>query len=127
MYVRYYPKKHEISGIKSWYCTCLAGIRSVGCCVHIMSVIFYFSYGRYLDVLPNPASNLRSVIIDCNSSSEDEFDLLDRCVSEEKSSKNGLDESKQSKAASNKQTGDVNYATEPRPNDESKNLNNSQR
>ena len=47
------------SGIQSWYCTCKNGTRTVGCCSHIASIIYYFSLAKYLDNLADPAGFLR--------------------------------------------------------------------
>lgn len=32
------------------YCTCLVGNRTVGCCAHTMTVLWYLSWGRFNDV-----------------------------------------------------------------------------
>ncbi len=32
--------------IPGWYCKCKCGARTVGCCAHICSVIWYLGYGR---------------------------------------------------------------------------------
>ncbi|KAK3092574.1 hypothetical protein FSP39_004542 [Pinctada imbricata] len=34
--------------VHSWYCKCKSGSRVVGCCAHIVSVIWYMSYARHL-------------------------------------------------------------------------------
>ena len=33
--------KKKISSVTGWYCTCPAGMRTVGCCAHIAAVIWY--------------------------------------------------------------------------------------
>lgn len=33
--------------IRAWYCTCSSGARTVGCCGHIASIIWYLSYARH--------------------------------------------------------------------------------
>lgn len=33
--------------INCWYCQCKADARTVGCCAHIASVLWYFGYYRY--------------------------------------------------------------------------------
>lgn len=60
--------------IEGWYCTCKNGARTVGCCAHIASAIYYLSYYRYqehhsqrkcdrfADYLDNAASVSRSEI-----------------------------------------------------------------
>ncbi len=60
-YVKYKPQTHTLDGIESWYCTCKAGMRTVGCCSHVASIIYFLSYGKYLDHIPNPSSKLTSI------------------------------------------------------------------
>lgn len=44
-----------IEAVNSFYCTCETGARTVGTCSHIMTVIFYLSYGHNHNVrYPNP-------------------------------------------------------------------------
>lgn len=33
--------------VTAWYCQCKSGARTVGCCAHIASVIWYLAYDRY--------------------------------------------------------------------------------
>ncbi|CAF1636692.1 unnamed protein product [Adineta ricciae] len=35
--------------IRAWYCTYSAGARTIGCCSHIASIIWYLSYARHND------------------------------------------------------------------------------
>ncbi|CAF0918056.1 unnamed protein product [Brachionus calyciflorus] len=61
--------------INGWYCPCKNGSRTIGCCSHIASIIFYFGYARYLDEIPKPASFLSSIYPNCfNDSSDEEND-----------------------------------------------------
>jgi hypothetical protein len=46
-YIAYSINKHDTNPIKDWYCTCKIGTRTVGCCSHIGSVIYYLSNARY--------------------------------------------------------------------------------
>lgn len=49
-----------------FYCTCQRGRRTMGCCSHVMTVVWYFSYGRHKSHL-SPASHLDSFFdIDLN-------------------------------------------------------------
>ena len=61
VYCKYIPYTNNITGIESWYCTCKAGMRTVGCCSHIASIIYYFAHGKYLEFIPNPAADLFSL------------------------------------------------------------------
>lgn len=39
--------------IITYCCDCTNGLRTVGCCVHIMGTIYYLSYGRHADYTPS--------------------------------------------------------------------------
>jgi len=41
------------NGIDAWYCQCRSGARTLGCCGHIASVIWYLSYARLHDFQPS--------------------------------------------------------------------------
>ena len=53
--------------IKGWCCDCKAGARTVGCCAHVASVIWYLGYARHLPVLPAPSDRLFSTIQDAGN------------------------------------------------------------
>lgn len=53
-----------LDAIEHYYCSCKAGKRTVGCCAHIMVIIWYLSYARYEDYIHQPAQFLDDVIID---------------------------------------------------------------
>ena len=72
VYCRYNPDIHTVDGIESWYCTCKAGSRTVGCCCYVASIIYYFAHGIYLKKLPNPSENLLSIFPVPDSYSEDD-------------------------------------------------------
>ncbi len=40
VYVKYKTEVNSLDGIESWYCTCKAGMRTVGCCSHVDSSTF---------------------------------------------------------------------------------------
>ncbi len=61
VYVKYKTEVNSLDGFESWYCTCQAGMRTVGCCSHVVSIIYFLSYGKYLDHIPNPSSKLTSI------------------------------------------------------------------
>lgn len=54
---------NTLNAIIGYYCTCLIGKRTVGCCAHIMAIVWYLSWGRYNDVSA-PASFLDDIFID---------------------------------------------------------------
>jgi hypothetical protein len=61
VYIKYQPKSNNIKGIESWYCTCKAGMRTVGCCSHVASIVYFLSHGKYLENIPNPGSRFSSI------------------------------------------------------------------
>ncbi|CAF4044121.1 unnamed protein product [Rotaria sp. Silwood2] len=50
-WIRYSLSENTIT---AWYCQCRSGARTVGCCGHIASVIWYLSYARLHDFHPSP-------------------------------------------------------------------------
>ena len=72
-YVTYESGKNTANSIKSWFCTCKNGKRTVGCCSHIASTVFYLSYGRYNN-FTEPAASLQNIFPSAviEESSEDE-------------------------------------------------------
>ncbi|VVC90380.1 unnamed protein product [Leptidea sinapis] len=48
--------------IISYYCNCIVGLRTVGCCSHVMSIIWYLGYARHEGVT-RPANFLDDVIL----------------------------------------------------------------
>ena len=42
-------------------CDCANGLRTIGCCSHIASIIYYFSRARYLAKIVRPAEILNNV------------------------------------------------------------------
>ena len=42
--------------IMEYFCTCEAGKRTVGCCSHVMTIIWYLGYAQYQNIcVPNPS------------------------------------------------------------------------
>jgi len=54
--------------ISEYYCTCESGSRTVGCCSHIMAIIWYLGWGQYNGIhLPNPTITKASITIPKNA------------------------------------------------------------
>lgn len=49
--------------IHSHYCSCIVGKRTLGCCSHIMSILWYLGWGRHQNNLSPPALFLDNIII----------------------------------------------------------------
>ena len=75
IYVTYEPNQNDHCGVDGWYCTCRNGRRTVGCCSHVATVIYYLSCGKYEENLPQPACRLTSCLKNFDDS--DESDLND--------------------------------------------------
>lgn len=60
VYVLYDAVVAEQPNVRMFYmCECQHGLRTVGCCSHVMAVVWYFGYGRYTDA-KEPASHLNN-------------------------------------------------------------------
>ena len=42
----------ETDPVQSWYCQCKAGARTLGCCAHVASVIWYLGFARHEELKP---------------------------------------------------------------------------
>ncbi len=54
IYVLVDKKMSGTDSIIGYCCQCKNGLRAVGCCAHIMTVIWYLRYGRYLSEIKSP-------------------------------------------------------------------------
>ncbi|KAF9423713.1 hypothetical protein HW555_001039 [Spodoptera exigua] len=57
------PINNHIDNIISHYCSCIVGNRTLGCCCHVMTVIWYLGWARHQNTLSSPASFLDHVLI----------------------------------------------------------------
>jgi hypothetical protein len=60
-YVHYTPNSTGVTAIRRHYCECKNGARTVGCCSHVATVIYYLSHARYLAKIVRPAAILSSL------------------------------------------------------------------
>ncbi len=58
IYVMYDMNKTEYEAILGYMCRCKNGLRTLGCCAHIASVIYYLSYGRHQETFKKPGEFL---------------------------------------------------------------------
>ncbi|CAK1587666.1 unnamed protein product [Parnassius mnemosyne] len=49
--------------IAGYYCSCTSGQRTVGCCAHIMTVVWYLGWARYQNSITAPASILDGILV----------------------------------------------------------------
>ena len=59
--MKYATNVQGIDSIESSYCTCKNGSRTVGCCSHVTSIIYYYACGKYLSNQADPAGKLRDI------------------------------------------------------------------
>lgn len=92
-FIKYLPNSNEPCAISSWYCNCLCGSRTVGCCSHIASIIYYLSFARHDSDLKYkfPAAHLNDFFhtvesSDSESESEEEPDYDEEYENFEKNS-----------------------------------------
>lgn len=50
--------------IKNYCCSCLTGRRTIGCCSHVMCIVWFLGWARHQDVVRRPALFLDTIIID---------------------------------------------------------------
>jgi hypothetical protein len=73
VFIRYNPQIHLNI---DWCCDCPVGLRTVGCCSHIASIIYYLGYARHVED-PHPAVQLTLIFpdvppVDISETSDDE-------------------------------------------------------
>ncbi|RVE41952.1 hypothetical protein evm_013392 [Chilo suppressalis] len=54
---------NPLDDILSYYCSCIVGNRTVGCCCHVMTIIWYLGWARHQQMLSAPASFLDSILV----------------------------------------------------------------
>lgn len=52
VYIKYDKDKTGYDGILGWFCDCPNGARTVGCCGHVASLIYFLAYAQHLPTLP---------------------------------------------------------------------------
>lgn len=70
MYVLVDLVTNGIEGIKAYYCQCKNGERTVGCCAHVMTIIWYLAFARYEETLKHPAAYLDRIFDDAETDEE---------------------------------------------------------
>lgn len=49
--------------IAHYYCSCHNGKRTIGCCSHVMCIVWYMGYARHLPVINIPAEGLEDIFV----------------------------------------------------------------
>lgn len=63
-YILVNPTRHGRESIEGYYCSCIHGRRTIGCCAHIASVVYYLSWARHQETIDTPAAFLDDVTVD---------------------------------------------------------------
>jgi len=61
VYVEYEPNGEHYESIKMYMCQCKSGLRTVGICSHISSLVWYLGHGRYLDSIQSSTEPLENI------------------------------------------------------------------
>ena len=54
----------QVNLIKNWYCSCKAGARTIGCCSHVFSVLWFLGFHLKTNKTKLVATNYLDDIID---------------------------------------------------------------
>ena len=71
--------KQGLDAILGHYCTCMVGSRVVGCCSHVMLLIWYFGFARNETNIRSPAASLRHILYR-NEPSDDDDEPADQAI-----------------------------------------------
>ena len=52
-------------GIFGWFCQCKNGARTLGCCAHVASVLWFMGFARYQNGIRYPSFKVLQEIEDC--------------------------------------------------------------
>lgn len=62
-YYVYIVIDEEQVGLNGYCCNCIVGLRTVGCCSHVMSIVWYLGYARHQANITPPAQFLDEVLL----------------------------------------------------------------
>ncbi len=71
IYILVDVEKSGVEAVVEYTCQCKNGLRTVGCCAHIMAVLWYLGYGRHQPEIPLPAASQDEVCVVETSTDED--------------------------------------------------------
>lgn len=63
VYILINPNDNGREAILQYCCNCIVGRRTVGCCAHIMTIIWYLGWARYQSNIEPPAQFLDNLLI----------------------------------------------------------------
>ena len=70
VYIQYQPQDPKSTqecpnAVGGWYCECKNGARTIGCCCHVASIMFYLAFGRYQVRQKTPGEYLNGIFAVC--------------------------------------------------------------
>lgn len=65
---------HGRDVILGYYCSCKNGLRTVGCCSHTMTTVYYLGYAQYNGGIKEPSKHLRDIFNHQQVENENEID-----------------------------------------------------
>ena len=91
LYIDYDPLNNSIDGIRRYCCECPNGARTVGCCSHVATALFYLSFARFQTSIRRPAAALTRLFLPSAGASDDDDaeDGEDEADGEEESEEEG--------------------------------------
>jgi hypothetical protein len=57
-------EKDGVDAVSGYCCSCPNGLRTVGCCAHVATVLWYLGFGRHQSEIPIPAAFLNDVCVE---------------------------------------------------------------
>ena len=71
LWISYVDSSYDAAGdpdkenpILGWYCKCKTGARTLGCCAHVASVLWYLGFARHQEKIKYPSTQLLGVFKD---------------------------------------------------------------
>ncbi len=71
LYILFDQSKEGVDAILEYCCQCKNGLRTTGCCAHVMVVLWYLGCGKYESEIPRLASSLEEFFVDLVLSDHD--------------------------------------------------------
>ena len=57
-------EKDGVDAVSGYCCSCPNGLRTVGCCAHVATVLWFLGFGRHQSEIPIPAAFLNDVCVE---------------------------------------------------------------
>ena len=57
-------EKDGVDGVSGYCCSCPNGLRTVGCCANVATVLWFLGFGRHHSEIPIPAAFLNNVCVE---------------------------------------------------------------